>query len=212
VISPFSSQRIGVISNQYSMVNSENIDEAERAKEEGRRRMQAGDFTKAVKFFEISLRLNDNPDTKQLLGSAKAAIARMRGPNNGRDSSSAVSGGSGGAGLRIYTERFFRWLEGLGRMVADTSVGRQLILLESSYITPLARPYVRGMIPIALLLFVWKVVLRRKLTLGLLPGDVYYSSTSGSSSVFISAPIVSCMLVSFLLNAVFRAVNIHQER
>jgi Protein of unknown function (DUF2905) len=197
-----------------NVANPENIDEAKRAKVEGRRLMKAGDFAKAAKMFEISLRLNDNPDTKQLIGSAKAAMARMRGPRSRRDSSSAVNGDSNGTGLRIriYTESFLRWLEGLSRIVADTHIGRQLINLENRYITPLARPYVRGMIPIALLLFVWKVVLRRKLTLGLLPGDVYYSSTRGSSSVFISAPIVSCMLISFLLNAIFRALNINQVR
>ena len=73
------------------MKNPGNINEVERAKEEGRDRMTDGDFSKAAKLLGISLRLNDNPDTKQLLGSARAAMARLRGPSSSSSSSSSAT-------------------------------------------------------------------------------------------------------------------------
>ena len=54
------------------------MEEAAHAKAEGRKYLQSGNFTKAIKLFEISLRLDDNPDVGQLLASAKAAAAREK--------------------------------------------------------------------------------------------------------------------------------------
>ena len=115
------------------------------------------------------------------------------------------------AAARLHLQQLIITMETLSSLVwVITSIGRQLITLKNRYIAPIAKPYIMGMLPISLLLFIWKVLLRRNLTLGLLPGDLYYSSTSGNSSIFISAPIVSCLLVSFLLNAILRALGINQ--
>jgi len=72
--------------------------------------------------------------------------------------------------------------------------------IESKYIGAPMKPLVRGVFLILVLLATWKFVLRQKVALGMLPGDLNYRS----SNIQIHAPFVTCMVLSFLFNALVR--------
>ena len=159
-----------------------NHEEAIRAREEGKQKFAEGDYQKAVKLFQISIRLHPNADTSQLLHSAQAALVRI----SSNQSNSAPNSSS--QWYNPVVENFCRYLE-------------PLLQLESRLISPDFKPYVRGMILVIFMLSCYKLLVKHRLSLFDLPGDFNYSSPN----VIVHAPIVSCLLISFLANAVNRA-------
>ena len=65
------------------------------------------------------------------------------------------------------------------------------------------RPYVRGIFLILVVLTFWRFGLRQKITLGYLPGDLNFAT----ANLHFHAPIATCMLVSFLANAIGRSLQ-----
>lgn len=174
-----------------------NAEEAERAKSEGRRLMNSGNFQRAMKMFEISQRLHPNPDTIQLLHSAKAAWIRGRGASFDTQSRPGTTSSTNSTNLLDNISQLtYSYLRPIIQPALD---------VENRYISAPYRPYLRWIVVIIVLLLGCKIILQRKLILFALPGDINYSS----SNVIVHAPIVSCLLISFLFNAACRIFNQH---
>ena len=139
-----------------------NAEEAGHAKIEGNKHLLAGNFTKAVKLFEISLRLHENPDVGQLLASAKAAlITEPRNRNEEQRSRGTESDQERSSERRppnttwsIINNPFSKWL-------FSNSILERIFDIETRVIAPAAKLYVRGMIAIIYALIIWKFVLQR---------------------------------------------------
>ncbi len=190
------------VQDEQQNQTTNNHEEAQRAKGEGKDEMKRGNYKKAKRLFEISLRLHANPDTTQLLASANAAIARIERPS--RVGTAPTAGGAAGAGaggratamLGPIVDRAVAWL-------SETAVSKFIVSLEQKYVLPSALPYTRGLFACILALATWRFVFKQKLMFGSLPGDFNYRS----DNVMVSAPIVSCLLASFLVNAFVRALS-----
>jgi hypothetical protein len=159
-----------------------NYEEAIRAKDEGKKKFAERDYRKAIKLFQISIRLHPNPDTSQLLHSAQAALARTS------ENTNSVYPNSSDHWFTYTCRTVHLYLEPLRR-------------LENRWISAQLRPYLRGIIIVIIIISCYKIVFKKKLALYALPGDFSYSSPN----MTLHAPIVSCLLISFLANAVNRA-------
>ena len=126
-----------------------NDDEAIHANLEGRKFLRMGNFAKAVKLFEISLRLVDNQDVRQNLASAKAAFARESRNDSDRN-------GLQGPDIMLESP-----ISEVRNMMNNIPLIRQITRLESRFIAPAAKNYVRGMMIIILVLLFWKAILGR---------------------------------------------------
>ena len=174
-----------------------NCDEAQRAKDEGKEEMKRGNYKKARRLFEISQRLHANPDTTQFLASANAAIARSERPSQTATTTGVPATGGGAAStIGSVVNRVTTWL-------SETAVSRFVVSLEQRYLLPSVVPYTRGLFACILALATWRFVFKQKLMFGSMPGDFNYRS----DNMIVSAPIVSCMLASFLINALVRALG-----
>jgi hypothetical protein len=186
-----------------------NIEEATRAKDEGKKQMEKGNFLKAVKMFEISIRLHQNPDTSQLLSTSKAAIALQNRQSSQSTSTprasvpaAASSSNTSAPTHTLHQSPNMSTLESIC-LLRDTIIAKW-ISIENHHLHMISaemRPYIRGILAIIWALVLWKFVIGGKLSLGRLPGDISYQS----STISIHAPIVSCLIVSFILNAIFKA-------
>ena len=165
-------------------MDTENLLEAERAKKEGMKYLQSQNYKKAAKMFEISLRIHNNDDTKQYLNSAKAGIARVERNSRSTSADEPVNITSSESSSSTWSLLSY--------------INARINALESKYISPSLRMYVRTILLIILVLATVRFYFKSELSLGHLPGDISYNSPN----LIISAPIVSCMLFSFLLNAI----------
>jgi hypothetical protein len=165
---------------------SDNYEEALRARKEGEKHLESRNFEKSLKMLEISHRLYPNDEVKQL-------IQRVKELNNGKD---ARSGQSHGDELRGHQGSFFLLIKHEAYVCWERAI-KLIERIEEKYFTPSFRPYARGLLAMSLFLLIYRLIFRQRLSLGSLPGDIYYSS----SNMVVSAPIVSCLLVSLLLNA-----------
>ena len=165
--------------------------------------MKRGNYKKARRLFEISLRLHANPDTTQFLASAEAAIARSEHSSRATtEAGAATTAGAPARGGRAATmigsivNRVTTWF-------SETAVSKFVVSLERRYLLPSVIPYTRGLLACILALATWRFVFKQKLMFGSMPGDFNYRS----DNVIVSAPIVSCLLASFLVNALIRALG-----
>ena len=163
-----------------------NYDESNKAKEKAKLLLQRGDYKASIKLFEISLRLNPNPDTRQYLNSAKAALKRQEGSlrnSNHEERSSTIRN------------------EILNNLTSNPI--ENYLKLEEIYIKENLRFSFRIIISIVILLIINKFVFKYEFKLWHLPGDFSFSSPH----LYISLPIVSSILINFLLNTLIRVFN-----
>lgn len=89
----------------------------------------------------------------------------------------------------------------------NNGLARQLykyfIDLEDKYIAPAMKNYIRTMILVIIALVAYKYLLKQEMSMFHLPGDISYST----QNVQVSFPIVSCLLLSFFMNALGQAFN-----
>lgn len=168
-----------------------NSDEAQRALDEARIKIRNRDFVKALKLLNISKRLRPTEELLQLIANVEMSLRS----DHPTEAETLPNPQGQTAQNDVGRER---WLVKFWGNMYDA-----LISWERRWIAPELKIYVRGIAGILLFIMTWKYVVKGKLSLFSLPGDLNYKS----ESVYISAPIVSCMLISFLLNAASRALQ-----
>ena len=138
---------------EQSTTSPGNVEEAGYANIEGKKLLRMGQFAKAVKLFEISLRMVENADVRQNLSSAKAALARESTNSNSNSNSNSTQAGS--------EQRPPPPPSAMQTLLMGNSFVKAVIDAESRFIAPTARIYVRGMGIIILSLLCWKFLFRR---------------------------------------------------
>ena len=128
-----------------------NVEEAGYANIEGKKLLRMGQFAKAVKLFEISLRMVENTDVRQNLSYAKAALARESTNTNSNSSSRQTE----------TEQRPPPSPSAMQSLLMGNSFVKAVIDAESRFVAPTARIYVRGMGIIILSLLCWKFIFRR---------------------------------------------------
>ena len=136
---------------EQSTTSPGNVEEAGYANIEGKKLLRMGQFAKAVKLFEISLRMVENTDVRQNLSSAKAALARESTNTNSNSSSRQTE----------TEQRPPPSPSAMQTLLLGNSFVKAVIDAESRFIAPTARIYVRGMGIIILSLLCWKFIFRR---------------------------------------------------
>lgn len=156
-----------------------NKEEAERALNEAHKRISSGNINEALKYLKISQRLSPSPHTEQL-------IARY---------SSSSSSNSNSSTNTIHTSND-NYEEIISTFKTQFNILLEKILqLESKYVNPSMKNYIRILFLIVFILFIFKYIFKQKIGFGSLPGDISYSS----SNTMIAFPVVSSLLASFLL-------------
>lgn len=182
---------------------SANEEEAARAKALGREALRQGDHARAIRLLRISERLVPNADTRGLLNAALAAQARAQGPARQQAQQAAAAAAprwSDQDMLGRSMRRVDAFLDALYARLPPAAVGLIERKLHPSSRRPLA--YVFSAIVV---MAVYRFALHGPaLRLGGLPGDIHYSSVGPNSSVVVSAPIVSCILLSVGFNVLAR--------
>lgn len=160
------------------------MEEAQRALMEAKELIDTKSFEKAQKLLKISIRLNASTEASRLLKD----VENEMNCNHRKDSTPSFTQSG------TQYERSSSWW---------TKVLSHVSAIEKKYISPDLRIYNRGLLCIIVGLIIVKYVFHKKIGFGGLPGDINISS----QSVYFSFPIVSCMLVSFILNAVNKLLN-----
>jgi hypothetical protein len=156
-----------------------NSEEGARALSQAKRALSVGNISEAIKFLKISHRLSPCPETAVLLAQHSPSPDTSRNPSPNPQDHLTV--------LRNLLEKTIE----------------RILRLEEKYIEPSMKQFIRGMFLLIIVLFVLKYIFRQPIGIGMLPGDIYYAS----SNVSVSAPFVSCFLVSFVLNGLVRAFH-----
>ena len=160
-----------------------NSDEAIRARSRAEVYRSQGDLQRALKFYEISNRLEPSTETRNIITIIKDEIRRS-------DNTSANTPHISQNEENVLLVQLRKYLE-------------MILALESKYITPSLKIYIRGIILVIVVLVLYKYVLGQKLGIFNLPGDISYST----GNVYVSFPVVSCVLISFFLTALGQAFN-----
>mmetsp|Transcript_31927 Transcript_31927/g.42152 ORF Transcript_31927/g.42152 Transcript_31927/m.42152 type:complete len:197 (+) Transcript_31927:72-662(+) len=193
-----------------------NAEEANRAKELGREYLRKNQFGKAIKFLSISNRLNPNPDTRQILNSAKAGAARLRGQCSTNYSSTTAQQPSQSstspsdwnsrqfqplvAMFQNYYQAFLEWRRHFGVEALFNRLG--------TYVLPEYRRPLMIMFYVIIFLVIYRLFFAKASVLSTgLPGDIYFSSPGFT----FSCPIVSSLLFSFVVNHFARAWNNNRQ-
>jgi hypothetical protein len=156
-----------------------NCDEAQRAQTKAADYRARGELRRALKFYEISERLLPSPDVREIITLLKAEINSNSSGNSAHNSRTQASDGPVQQICNIFLD------------------------LEDKYIAPSMKSYIRIMICVIIVLVIYKFFLRQEMGIFRLPGDISYST----ENVQISFPIVSCLLLSFFMNAFGQAFN-----
>lgn len=179
---------------------SANEEEAARAKALGREALRQGDHARAIRLLRISERLVPNADTRGLLGAAQAAQARAQGPARQQAAAAAAPRWSDQDMVGRTMLRVDAFLDGVHARLPPALVNLIERKLHPSSRRPLA--YVFSAVVV---MAMYRFLLRGPaLRFGGLPGDIHYSSVGPNSSVVVSAPIVSCILLSVGMNVLAR--------
>ena len=158
-----------------------NRDEADRAKERGIAYLRAKNYGQARKFLEISNRLCFHVDTQRLLEELSGEQRQ-----NDIDQPQTQERRTSASSHRQFT-------------LTLESIRQKFNELEEKYVYPPCRPYTKPLLLIVIYLFISRVVFGKKLSLGSLPGDIYYNS----NNMMVSAPIITSAVVSIFLSAFF---------
>mmetsp|Transcript_9817 Transcript_9817/g.9915 ORF Transcript_9817/g.9915 Transcript_9817/m.9915 type:complete len:174 (-) Transcript_9817:100-621(-) len=166
-----------------------NADEAQKAFETAELMIRQHNFVRAIKLLEISQRLRPSQVTLALLNDTKSRLTPRA------ENTNAGNVGNGSEGISLSANAQFS----ISSSVLSP-IFKYINDLECRYIIPSIRPYLRTIVIIFVTLLVYKILFKKDISFGVLPGDFHYAS----KNIHIHAPIVSCLLFSFLVNALMR--------
>jgi hypothetical protein len=157
-----------------------NAEEAQRALSKGKVFLERGEKVLALKFLRISQRLSPSNEAGELIERILQEPAQS--PTN----------------QNTPAPDFFNSAQNIA-----SDIKKRYLEVENRYIAPSMKNHIRLVFFIIIVLVIWKYIFKIKPRIGSLPGDISYQS----QNVYISAPIVSCLLFSFFLSAVQRAFS-----
>jgi hypothetical protein len=170
-----------------------NAEEGERALGEARRALANGNILEGLKYLKISQRLLPSNETLELIRRYSQTPSQTQPPHSQPQTQSQSNTSN------PFPSQFQNLTQSLQEVTKKLS--EIYLQFENKYISPSMRQFIRRLFLIVFMLIIVKYIFKQKIGLGQLPGDISYSS----SSTFISAPFVSCLLVSFLFNGLMRA-------
>jgi hypothetical protein len=183
-----------MISNGDIMENA-NLEESVRALENAKELIHKNNYKKALKLLQISNRLHFTIETQNLINEVESKIIlndsqpnnrNTHGNNNANNNTSQSNNPSHNNSSTNYITQLFN------------SLINSILTFENKYIRKDAKIYIRSLFAVIVVLLIVKFGFQKPITFGLLPGDINYSS----STTYVSFPIVSCLLVSLLFNAI----------
>jgi hypothetical protein len=169
-----------------------NAEEGERALCEARRALGNGNISEGLKYLKISQRLLPSNETLRLI----QQYSQPPQPQSQQFQSQSTSINSSNLFSSQILQNLTQSLQQITKNLSEI-----YLEFERKYISPSMRQFIRGLFLIIFALAIIKYIFKQKIGFGQLPGDISYNS----SSTFISAPFVSCLLLSFLGNGLMRA-------
>ena len=176
-----------------------NKEEGERALSEAYKRISSNNIHEALKYLKISHRLFPTPQTEALIArysntsstSSTSHSSHTSSSSNFPSSTTSTStssshfsstNSSSFSSSQFLSSPYLRNLRDQLNILID-----KFLFLESKYVLPSMRNYIRGLFLLIFILFIIKFVFRRKIGFGLLPGDISYST----SNTYFYFPVIS---------------------
>lgn len=161
-----------------------NEEEGKRALREAKQKLAANKINEGLKYLKISQRLHPSSETQEL-------ISRYSNINNNNNNSQSSSQSS----TSNYSNEIILIIKNQFNILLE-----KFLQLETKYINPSMKNYIRGLFLAIFILIIVKYGFKQKIGFGSLPGDISYHS----SNVYFSSPIISSLLLSFVVNGLFR--------